>query len=210
MKNIKSKLTGWAAVAVAALLLPSVGRAQGNDNIYLNSDWQYNVPLGASFADKSSGWGMNFEGGYYFPNNFGVGAFIAYHTNNEYIPRQTFPVGETSTVTTDQQHSVFQLPFGATGRYRFLQTNVLEPYVALKLGANYARISSNFYILEAYEKTWGFYMSPEIGLNVRPFGASGFGFHFALYYSYATNSGTVLKYKTDQLNNFGFRIGVGF
>ena len=73
---------------------------------------------------------MNFEGGYYFPNNFGVGAFIAYHTNNEYIPRQTFPVGETSTVTTDQQHSVFQLPFGATGRYRFLQTNVLEPYVA--------------------------------------------------------------------------------
>ena len=185
-------------------------RAQGNDNIYLNIDWQYNVPLGASFADKSSGWGMNFEGGYYFPNNFGVGAFIAYHTNNEYIPRQTFPVGETSTVTTDQQHSVFQLPFGATGRYRFLQTNVLEPYVALKLGANYARISSNFYILEAYEKTWGFYMSPEIGLNVRPFGASGFGFHFALYYSYATNSGTVLKYKTDQLNNFGFRIGVGF
>ena len=113
-------------------------------------------------------------------------------------------------MTTDQQHSVFQLPFGATGRYRFLQTNVLEPYVALKLGANYARISSNFYILEAYEKTWGFYMSPEIGLNVRPFGASGFGFHFALYYSYATNSGTVLKYKTDQLNNFGFRIGVGF
>ena len=78
MKNIKSKLTGWAAVAVAALLLPSVGRAQGNDNIYLNIDWQYNVPLGASFADKSSGWGMNFEGGYYFPNNFGVGAFIAY------------------------------------------------------------------------------------------------------------------------------------
>ena len=138
MKNIKSKLTGWAAVAVAALLLPSVGRAQGNDNIYLNIDWQYNVPLGASFADKSSGWGMNFEGGYYFPNNFGVGAFIAYHTNNEYIPRQTFPVGETSTVTTDQQHSVFQLPFGATGRYRFLQTNVLEPYVALKLGAKYA------------------------------------------------------------------------
>ena len=44
MKNIKSKLTGWAAVAVAALLLPSVGRAQGNDNIYLNIDWQYNVP----------------------------------------------------------------------------------------------------------------------------------------------------------------------
>lgn len=210
MKNIKKKLAGWAAAAVAVLLLPSAGHAQVGNNIYLNIDWQYNVPLGASFADKSSGWGMNFEGGYYFPNNIGVGAFIAYHTNNKYIPRQTFPVGETSSVTTDQQHSVFQLPFGATGRYRFLPGSIVEPYVALKMGANYARISSNFYILEAYEKTWGFYLSPEAGVNVHPFGSNAFSIHLAVYYGYATNTGSVLKYKIDQLNNFGFRVGLGF
>lgn len=209
MKRINNKLAGWTACALMTVLFPLFGQAQSSD-VYVNIDWQYNVPLGASFADKSSGWGMNFEGGYYFPCNIGLGLFLAYHTNNKYIPRQTFPVGETSAVTTDQQHSVYQLPFGVTGRYRFMPGSIFEPYVAMKLGPNYARLSSDFYVLEAYEKTWGFYMSPELGVNIRPFSQTRIGLHVAAYYSYATNKGTVLRYKTDPLNNFGFRIGLCF
>ena len=133
MKNIKSKLFGFVAAVVVALSLPATGHSQILYNGYFNIDWQYNWPLGDSYADKSSGWGMNFEGGYYFPSNVGLGAFIAFHTNNKYIPRQTFPIGGTGAITTDQQHSVFQLPFGVTGRYRFTQGRVLEPYVAVKV-----------------------------------------------------------------------------
>lgn len=210
MKNIKSKLIGFAAVTVVALSLPATGYSQNNYNGYFNIDWQYNVPLGTSFADKSSGWGMNFEGGYYFPSNIGLGAFISYHTNNKYIPRQTFPLGETGAVTTDQQHSVFQLPFGITGRYRFTSGRVLEPYFALKVGANYARVSSYFYVLEAYERTWGFYLSPELGLNIAPFSQNRIGIHVAAYYSYATNQSTMLNFKMDQLSNFGVRVGLSF
>ena len=210
MKNIKTKILGLAALAAVSLALPTTGQAQVIQNGYVNVDWQFNAPLSNDFAGKASGWGMNFEGGYYFPNNFGLGAFLAYHTNNEYIPRSTFPVGGTSSLTTDQQHSVFQLPFGASGRYRFMAGGLLEPYVGMKLGANYARISSDFYVLQAYEKTWGFYMSPEVGLNAFPFEGSRIGFHAALYYSYATNKGSVLHYNIDGLNNFGVRIGISF
>ena len=210
MKNIKIKLIGLAAVAAASLALPSTGHAQILENGYFNADWQFNVPLGNDFADKASGWGMNFEGGYYFWNNIGIGAFLSYHTNNEYIPRRTFPIGETAALTTDQQHSLFQLPFGATGRYRFMEGHLVEPYVAVKLGANYARISSDFYVLQAYENTWGFYVSPELGMNIFPFNHSGVGFHAAIYYSYATNQGSVLRYPVDGLDNFGFRIGIAF
>ena len=210
MKNIKNKLLGLAALAAVSMVLPSTGHAQIIENGYVNVDWQFNVPLSNDFSSKASGWGMNFEGGYYFPNNFGLGAFISYHTNNEYIPRSTFPVGNASALTTDQQHSLFQLPFGVTGRYRFMDGGLLEPYVAMKLGANYARISSDFYVLQAYEKTWGFYVSPELGLSVFPFNRSRVGFHAALYYSYATNQGSVLNYSIDGLNNFGFRVGIAF
>ncbi len=210
MKNIKNKLLGLAALAAVSMALPSTGHAQIIENGYVNVDWQFNVPLSNDFSSKASGWGMNFEGGYYFPNNFGLGAFISYHTNNEYIPRSTFPVGNASALTTDQQHSLFQLPFGVTGRYRFMDGGLLEPYVAMKLGANYARISSDFYVLQAYEKTWGFYVSPELGLSVFPFNRSRVGFHAALYYSYATNQGSVLNYSIDGLNNFGFRVGIAF
>ena len=210
MKNIKNKLLGLAALAAVSVALPSTGHAQIIENGYVNVDWQFNVPLSNDFSSKASGWGMNFEGGYYFPNNFGLGAFISYHTNNEYIPRSTFPVGSASALTTDQQHSMFQLPFGVTGRYRFMSGGLLEPYAAMKLGANYTRISSDFYVLQAYERTWGFYVSPEVGLSVFPFNRSRVGFHAALYYSYATNQGSVLNYSIDGLNNFGFRVGIAF
>lgn len=123
-------------MAVVALsFCPAWGQAQYNADMYLNIDWQYNVPLGISFADKSSGWGMNFETGYYFPCNIGLGVFFAYHTNNEYVPRRTIEASPTSAVTTDQQHSLYQVPFGVTGRYRFLPRSICEPYVAMKLGA---------------------------------------------------------------------------
>ena len=105
---------------------------------------------------------------------------------------------------------MFQLPFGVTGRYRFTQGRVLEPYVAVKVGANYARVSSYFYVLEAYEKTWGFYVSPELGLNVCPFSQNRIGVHVAAYYSYATNKCTTLHFKMDQLSNFGLRVGLSF
>ncbi|MDD3108005.1 MAG: outer membrane beta-barrel protein [Alistipes sp.] len=210
MKRIKNTRFGAAILIAAALLgFPKAQAQEYSTNAYANIDWQFNVPLGASFADKASGWGMNFEGGYYFPNNMGIGAFFAYHTNNQYIPRQTFAINQSSAVTTDQQHSVYQVPFGVTGRYRFVDGNTYSAYVALKLGTNYARISSDFYILEAYQKTWGFYLSPEVGMTIHPL-QTILGLHMALYYSYATNQGTVMTFKTDQLNNFGFRIGLGF
>ena len=113
-------------------------------------------------------------------------------------------------MTTDQQHSVFRLPFGVTARYRFADWEQVEPYVAFKMGANYARISSDFYVLEAYEKTWGFYVSPEIGVNLFFSPQTRVGLHIAGYYDYATNKGTVLNYKIDGLNNGGIRIGLTF
>ena len=56
MKNIKSKLFGFVAAVVVALSLPATGHSQILYNGYFNIDWQYNWPLGDSYADKSSGW----------------------------------------------------------------------------------------------------------------------------------------------------------
>ena len=59
MKNIKSKLFGFVAAVVVALSLPATGHSQILYNGYFNIDWQYNWPLGDSYADKSSGWGIS-------------------------------------------------------------------------------------------------------------------------------------------------------
>lgn len=205
-KRISIRLIGLATVALC-FALPT--KAQMNPNTYYNVDWQFNVPLSNNFSDKASGWGMNFEGGYYVMPKFAVGLFLNYHTNNEYVPRRTLNLSPTSSLTTDQQHTIFQLPFGATMKYRFM-TSKCQPYIGVKLGANYSKMSSTFSWLRQTDNTWGFYVAPEIGVSVYPFANNGIGLHLAAFYSYSTNKASVLDYNIDKLNNVGFRLGLAF
>lgn len=197
-----------ALIAVAmAFALPS--RAQTSDKFYSNIDWQFNFPISNSFADKASGWGMNFEGGYYLTDNFSVGAFLAYHSNHKYIPRETISLGDNSSINTDQQHTQFQLPFGVTGRYTFNREGMFQPYISVKAGPQFARLKSTFNVFQNSDNTWGFYVSPEIGMNIFPWVYRP-GIHVAAYYSYATNKGNVLTYDVDGMSNFGLRLGIAF
>jgi len=197
-------------VCACALVLALPGKAQLFPDSYVNVDWQVNVPLGGSFADKTSGWGMNFEGGYFVTPEITVGPFISFHTNLESFDRQTLDLGNGSAMTTNQKHAQFQLPFGVAGRYNWCKQSVLQPYAGLKLGACYAEMSSYYYVVKQYVDNWGFYMSPEIGVSIFPRPDYRLGFHVALYYSYATNSGRLLTYSVNNLNCFGIRVGVSF
>lgn len=205
-KRIPIKLLAIAAF-IAAFALPT--HAQTSDTFYSNIDWQFNFPISNSFADKASGWGMNFEGGYYLTENLAVGGFLSYHSNHKYIPRQTISMSANGSLTTDQQHTQFQLPFGVAGRYTFNRESMFQPYISLKAGPQYAKISSTFNAFENSDNTWGFYISPEIGMNIFPWVYRP-GIHVAAYYSYATNKGNVMTYDVDGMSNFGLRLGVAF
>ena len=209
MKTLKYISLRAFAIAALALVFAMPAKAQMTDNGYANIDWQFNFPLNNHFADKASGWGMNFEGGYFLTSNFALGGFLSYHSNHEYFDRQTLPVGESGSLNTDQQHTVFQLPFGLATRYAWNRGGAFQPYVGVKLGAQYAQLKSTFNAFEANEDTWGFYVSPEIGFNVYPW-AYGPGLHFAAYYSYGINKGDLFTYSVDGMNNVGLRIGIAF
>ena len=209
MKTIKYLSLRVLAAVALTLVFALPAKAQLTDNGYANIDWQYNFPLSNNFADKSSGWGMNFEGGYFLSDNFALGGFLAYHSNNEYVGRQTLPVGEGGSLNTDQQHTVFQLPFGLASRYVWNRGGSFQPYFGVKVGAQYAQLKSTFNAFAAKDNTWGFYASPELGFNVYPW-AYGPGLHFAAYYSYGSNKGDVLTYSVDGLSNFGLRVGIAF
>ena len=205
-RQLSVKVLALIAIAMA-FTLP--GRAQTSDSFYSNIDWQFNFPISNSFADKASGWGMNFEGGYYLTDNFAIGAFLAYHSNHKYIPRQTISLGDNSSINTDQQHTQFQLPFGVAGRYTFNREGMFQPYISVKAGPQYARLKSTFNVFENDDNTWGFHVSPEIGMNIFPWVYRP-GIHVAAYYSYATNKGSVLTYDVDGMSNFGLRLGIAF
>ena len=198
----------YISLFVMTLLAPSTGKAQISLDSYYNIDWQFNIPIDNSFSNKASGWGMNFEGGYYVHRNIAIGAFISFHTNNEYISRRTIQLSQTQAMNTDQQHQMFALPFGVLMRYRFIERD-FQPYAGIKLGTCYSEFNDYYYIFMKSQNRWGFFMSPEVGFNYYPW-ANSIGFHMAIYYNYATNKHDIMTYSQNGLNNFGFRLGVAF
>lgn len=200
------------AIFVSCMVIPTASNAQIIRNGYVNVDWQLNLPVGESFADQISGWGAQIDGGYYVTNGFSVGLFASFHTNNKYIGKMTIPLSETASITSDQQHSIFHIPFGGSFRYTFLRENrgIFEPYIGTKLGADYSEVSTIMNIFKTYDREWGFYVSPEIGFTLYTSPAKVFGFHMAAYYNYSTNKSEVLSYSLDGLSNIGFRFGISF
>ena len=207
MKTLKKYATRLA-VAMALILGGSVtAKSQVSLDAYYNVDWQFNMPIN-KFADKASGWGMNFDAGWYLTPDFAIGAFLNYQTNNQYVDRGVVDLTNETAIYTDQQRSLYQLPFGVTALYRIIESD-WQPFVALTLGAEYAYLSSFYYIYKSSEDTWGFYMSPEIGVRWYPW-ANGMGLHAAAYYSFSTNSGKVMGQSMETPGNFGFRVGLAF
>lgn len=207
--TILKTLTLAACMLVAAL--PQVQAQQASQRkVHFAVDWQMNAPLSTGFADKISGWGMNFEGAYDVTSHFSVGAFLSFHTNHRYIDRQTISLSPTESLTTDQQRSTFQLPFGATAAYTFCTDSHVRPYVGAKLGAMFARNTTYFGTCGLYDTGWGFYASPEIGLKIYPNTQKNWGFHIAGFYSYATNRTETLTGNIDGQSNAGFRLGILF
>lgn len=179
-------------------------------NLGLVVDWQVNAPFSTGFADKISGWGMNYELKYKVTPRWNVGLFAAFHTNHQYVGRQTLSISPTESLTTDQQRSAFQVPFGLAANYTLYDGKHFEPYVGLKAGTMFARNTTYYGIKGLYDKAWGGYFSPEIGFNVYPGKTKHWGFHVAGYYSYGTNKTCTLTSDINGQNNAGFRLGVIF
>lgn len=176
--------------------------------MYFNADWQLNAPLRNDITDGAGSLGGHFEAGYYATENVGIGAFVAFQNNEEDHLTST---DAGYAPDTEQRNRLYQLPFGLSGRYRWAAPDALfTPYVALKLGAEYAE--SNLYVanMQTQLHSWGFFLSPEVGTEIYPFHRCKFGFHVALYYSFATNDASLAGLSARRLHNCGARFGVAF
>ena len=194
-------------VAAVAVMAATVAQAQPGRRFYVDAGWQFNATPGNSFASSANGWGAYVEGGYYVLPRIAVGAFGSFNTNNDYMPRKTYVSEDGSALTSDMVNSIYQIPFGATLRYR-LGWKEFQPYFQAKLGANYAEEYTYLPTMALKDSQWGFYVSPEIGFTWHPFHKINFGFQLAAYYSYATNRSRA--FGIDGINNVGFKLGVSF
>ena len=195
------------ATAAAMLLAATQADAQMGKRYYVNGGWQFNGTLANDFAESAQGYGAYMEGGYFITPMLAVGGFASFNTNNEYVPRKTYTFSDMSALTTDLNRSIYQVPFGATMRVRFMRM-MFQPYIEAKVGAEYSTQSTYMSTFVNRHDNWGFYVSPEIGMTFFPFERTDFGFQLAVYYSYATNQNKAVD--INGLNNLGFKLGIAF
>ncbi len=201
--NIKSIIV---SICMVFFTVQTVAAQDGYDRSFnLSGQWQFNAPLSNDFSDIATGWGANIEGFYDLNSRWSAGAFISWHTNNKYFSRRTYP-DASSAINMDSHNSLFQLPFGVGGRYKFMDGNIV-PFAGLKIGANYAKEEKYSNIFVWKDKNWGFLVSPEIGVTVYPMSNHLVGFNLTGYYSYATNKYNDFEAQKG-FNNLGFRLGV--
>lgn len=203
MKKILYMLMASAAMMVFA----GEADAQMGKRYYINGGWQFNGTIANSYVKSAQGYGAYVEGGYYVSPMLAVGGFAGFGTNNEYIPKETYVFDGGAALTTDLDRSIYQVPFGATLRYRFSR-KICQPYVEAKLGAEYSMQSTYMSTFVNRQDNWGFYVSPEIGVSIFPFRKADVGFQLAAYYSYATNRND--DFGINGLNNLGFKLGIAF
>jgi hypothetical protein len=203
MKRIICILLAAAALAFTA----GEASAQMGKRDYINGGWQFNGSIANDFVEAANGYGAYIEGGYYLTPMLAVGGFASFNTNNVYVPRQTYTFSDKSALTTDLDKSLYQVPFGATVRYRFMRTE-FQPYVEAKVGAEYSVQSTYMSTFVSRTDNWGFYISPEVGMTFFPFEKTDFGFQVAAYYSFSSNQNK--SYNIKGLNNLGFKLGIAF
>ena len=198
----------YILVASAALIFfAGEANAQMGKRLYVNGGWQMNGTVANDYVQNFQTLGAYVEGGYYVTPMVAVGGFASFGTNNAYVPKQTYQLEDNAAITTDLDRSIYQVPFGATLRCRFMRTQ-FQPYAEAKIGTEYSSQSTYMSTFVSRHDNWGFYISPEIGFNWFPFQSTDFGFHLAAYYSFATNRNNA--YGMDGINNLGFKLGVAF
>ena len=195
------------ATAAVMLFAAVQADAQMSKRYYVNGGWQFNGTVANEFVENGQGYGAYAEGGYYLTPMLALGGFASFNTNIAYVPRTTYTFSDQSALTTDLNRSIYQVPFGATLRCRFLRS-MFQPYIEAKIGAEYATQNTYMSTFVSRNDNWGFYVSPEVGMTFFPFPKTDFGFQIAAYYSYATNQNKSLD--INGLNNVGFKLGIAF
>ena len=198
----------YILVACAAMVFAAgEANAQMSKRYYINGGWQFTGTVDNAVANSAQGYGAYMEGGYFLTPMIAVGGFASFGSNDEYFGKQTYHFEDKSALTTDIDRSLYQVPFGATLRCRFMRSQ-FQPYVEAKIGTEYSSQSTYMSTFVSRHDNWGFYISPEIGITFFPFHKDDVGFQFAAYYSYATNRNDSFNIKG--LNNLGLKLGMAF
>lgn len=188
----------------AALLVAATTFAQSHHRytqVY-SFNWQTTLPLGqsAEFIPNMGFNGANFNFAFFLTDNIAIGTDFSWAYNQRSIPADIYNIGDNCAVYAALYKTTQTIPMKAQFKYLFNPDSFVKVYASAGLGAtNYVEYTQ----IQEYQfsnSSWGFLMSPEVGMYV-PFGKhSNWGANVVAGYNWATN----------QAQNLYFNLGIFF
>lgn len=187
-----------------ALLVAAVSFAQTGhrySQVYSFS-WQSSLPLGeqAEFIPSMGLNGANFNFGFFVTDNIAVGADFSWSYNQKSVSPEVYNVGDNCAIYAALYKTTQTIPMKAQFKYLFNPTSFVKVYASAGLGATSYIEYTQIQEYQFSNSSWGFLMSPEVGVYI-PFGEhSPWGANVVAGYNWATN----------KAQNLYFNVGIFF
>ncbi len=172
--------------------------------------YQMNIPLGDSrdFVSKASFEGVNINWAYFVAPKIAVGFDLSYNNYHQKIGQKIYRPNDNMAVNAAQYRYTQAFPIKAQVRYFCNPDNYIKCYTGLGIGALSAGQHIIVQDLDQWHNSWGFLLSPEIGMLI-PFSAdSQFGVNVTAGYNWSTNKSTFGNIDINRLQSFYFNVGL--
>lgn len=204
-------------VLLSAIILSCAGLAKaqsysyGNDMKQIYSiNYQINVPSGSmrDFVSNASFEGVNINWAYFLSDKVAVGLDFSYNNYHKKIGQRVYRPTEDMAINAAQYRYTQAFPLKAQVKYFFSQNRYIKGYAGLGIGALSAGQHIVIQDLGDWHNSWGFLLSPEIGMLI-PFGADApFGANVTAGYNWSTNKSTFGNIDIDNRQSFYFNVGL--
>lgn len=163
-------------------------------------NWLSSLPLGSSadYISSFSPKGFSFNFSYFFTSNLGVGVDFGWSYNSKFIPREVYRPDENTAIAaaTNRHSDIF--PIKAQFKYMINPKSAVKVYASAGIGGLRYGEETHVQDLSISDHSWGFLMSPEIGIIV-PFGKDA---------TYGLNANAGINWATNNFFNLYFNLGL--
>jgi len=196
---------------IIGLLASARGNAQSTNRLFTDFfafDWEVALPTDNKFLSETSLSGWRLEYRRMVKQNLSVGLAVSWSAFDEYQTTKTYHgTNGRSAVTTDMIRQVYTVPITLITHYYFKNKGgLLQPYVGLGLGTQYAESNAYFNIYVVTDNNWGFVARPEIGTFIN-LGASPAKILLSAGYNWSTNTNNA--FDVSNISQFTINLGIG-
>jgi outer membrane protein W len=155
------------SLLLIAVLVSLHARAQteGSNRDLVSFSWEMGFPSSNKYLNESSLSGWRFEYRKGIKPYLSIGLGLSWNAFDEYIHTKTYTSSDSAkAITTDMIRQVYTLPITLTAHYYYpTKSKIMQPYLGVGLGGQYAENNTYMNIYSFNENNWGFVIRPEVG-----------------------------------------------